>query len=112
VKLGTDKKLRGVFNIFNEKYFEGKIRDNIEIRYGNNEDCENCDGLASCDFIYVHEDFKRHPDMGLIILLHEMQHCHMLQKGYNDWKEEGGHHMLFYAGIDRIYKMGGYEGLL
>ena len=111
MRLYTDKKLREAFNLFNEKYFEGKIRTNIEVRYGDNEDCESSDGLSCADFIYIHEDFRSHPDMGLIILLHEMQHCYLAQKGYNSWKGDS-HQMLFYAGIDRIYKMGGYEGLL
>jgi hypothetical protein len=108
----TDKKLRNAFELFNEKYFESKIRETIEVRYGDDEDCDDCDGLSSEDFIYVHKDFKYHPDMGLIVLLHEMQHCFMHQKGYNAWKDEGGHHMLFFAGIDRLYKAGAYEGLL
>lgn len=108
----TDKKLRSAFEIFNKLYFEDKIRENTEVRYADDEDCDGCDGLSSVDFIYVHEDYKRHPDMGFIILLHEMQHCYMHQKGYVDWKDEGGHHMLFYAGLDRLYKAGAYEGLL
>jgi len=108
----TDKKLRLAFDLFNEKYFEGKIRDSIEVRYADNQDCGPDDGLSSEDFIYIQKDFKYHPDMGLIVLLHEMQHCYMHQKGYRAWKDGGGHHMLFFAGLDRLYKAGAYEGLL
>lgn len=107
----TNKSLRSAFDVLNKRFFENRICEDIIVRFGDNEDCEGCDGLHTGAEIVIHEDFKKHGDVALLVLLHEMEHADLHQDGYIGYKNES-HHIRFHAGIDRLYKAGAYEGLL
>ena len=105
--------LRKAFKLFNVRFFEGRINlDPSSVRFASSDDCDNCDGLHLGDAIYINEDFKKHGDCAMITLLHEMVHADIIQNGYLGYEQDGGHHTLFYAGIDRLYRAGAFEGLL
>lgn len=109
----TNKDLRASFKIFNNRFFDGRINLPItNVRFADNEDCEDSDGLFTGDEILVHQDLKKHPDFAMITLLHEMVHADLRQDGYVGYQHDGGHHTRFYGGLDRLYKAGAFEGLL
>jgi hypothetical protein len=109
----NNKDLSKSYKVFNHLFFDGRIRVLPEnVRFASNEDCDKCDGIYDGEEILINEDLKRSGDYAMITLLHEMVHADIRQNGYIGYEHDGGHHVLFYAGIDRLYRAGAYEGLL
>lgn len=111
MKKMTNKELQKIFKRLNDRFFAGRIRD-MGVRFANDDDCQECDGLCTSDDIFIHDTLRRHPDLACLVLLHEMIHADLYQDGYIGHESDGGHHTRFYAGIDRLYKAGAFEGLL
>jgi len=107
----TNKILQKSFNILNKRFFQGRLNGAI-VKFGDCGEDGKADGEHTSGEITISSDFKRHPDMALLTLLHEMVHADLDREGYIGYVSDGGHHTRFYAGIDRLYKAGAYEGLL
>jgi len=107
----TNKDLKALFLIFNDRFFNSEIKENYSVRFGDKEECDDAEGLCTDDEIFINEDFKSHPDMAILVLGHEMSHAVIRKRGYRG-HDDDGHSILFHAEIDRLYKAGFYEGLL
>lgn len=93
-------------DVFIKAYFDNRFE--VKIRFATEEELTDEDGHNDAMFedgeILVHEDFKRHPDMAAICLLHELGHA--------DMPEYPGHGFRFGGTIDGLYKRGAYDDLL
>jgi hypothetical protein len=103
----NNKDLQKIFKLMNKRFFAERIPD-MTVKFGDIED----DGICTPDEIIINKDLKGHSDYAIITLLHEMVHADVNNDGYIGYENDGGHHTRFYAGIDRLYKAGAYEGLL
>ena len=104
----NNKQLKKIFNKFNERFFAGRI-PNLVVKFSDIK----LDGLYRyTGQILINRGLTKHPALVMIILLHEMAHANLKELGYIGHEEDGGHHTIFFAELDRLYKVGAYEGLL
>jgi Zn-dependent peptidase ImmA (M78 family) len=120
MKKGTsNKRLREIFEILNERFFENKIPMRLTVRFATDKEVEKSDGthrdgrgMYRPGEIFIHRNLRTHPDLATIVLIHEMAHAVLHEEGYIGYKQDGGHSIRFHAEIDRLYKAGIFEGLL
>ncbi|MDA4129231.1 MAG: hypothetical protein OK457_00520 [Thaumarchaeota archaeon] len=110
----TNKNLQTLFRNLNKDFFNNEICSRgLEIRFGTNKECRGCYGISSWDGeLLINECLQR---MALFVtqtMLHEMAHTKLIQKGYIGYTTYGGHQLLFYAELNRLYIAGAFEGLL
>jgi len=104
----TDKNLRLQFNMFNKKFFDGKL-------YGWNVEFKKLKSmLGLCVYdnrtIYILDKLRDLPDVVCVTLLHEMAHAAL--PDYESYQHFDDHEPLFHAKIHELYMMGAYDGLL
>ena len=104
----TNPHLRAMFNRFNRMFFNGDLQEPTEIRF---DPKLNVDGKTSwrtsgAIWITIHRNFRSHPIMVAIILLHEMVHV-KLGLGYKN-----SHGIRFGAEIVNLFLAGAYDDLL
>jgi len=111
-KARADRWLRKMFITMNRAFFDGKLPKSTIVRFARIKD----DGVTGTEegvsTILIHSDLIEHPDLGAIVLLHEMNHAYLRHLGYIGYDHLGGHGTRFHAGIDRLYIAGAYETLL
>lgn len=104
--------LKNLFDEINTKFFNDRIPRSTTVTFARIKE----DGLTSysggVSTIKISRDLIRHPDLSIIILLHEMNHAALHVSGYTGYDHLKGHSTLFHAGIDRLYRQGAYETLL
>jgi hypothetical protein len=111
----TDKKLYDFFKMYNIKFFGGRIELLEEnVYFTGSKEMAGSDGHYKIDEkeLVIDEALIDHQNLVLIVLLHEMVHADLYQTGYLGYEEDGGHHVRFYAGLDKLYQQGAYEPLL
>jgi hypothetical protein len=113
VKARTNRWLQGSFDLFNRKYFFGRLIA-IECTYGKPVKGADAHWELRDRTIVIDKDLRTHDSLALICLLHEMAHAYLELDEY-----EGGttvkdnyHGMRYQAEIWRLIQMGGYDGLL
>ena len=111
-KARADRWLQHMFRTMNIGFFEGKIPKSTVVRFARIKDDGQTSSTEGVSTILIHSDLIKHPDLGTIVLLHEMVHAHLRHSNYVGYDHLGGHGTLFHAGIDRLYKIGAYETLL
>lgn len=105
----TNKELQRLFEEYNERFFDGRL-SGVIVKF---EKLRKYDGLYRFrGEIAVHKSLRSHPELAKIVLLHEMVHADLMKGGYIGHTEDTGHGTHFHVGIDRLYKVGAYEGLL
>lgn len=73
----------------------------------------NEDGLYSSEFgIEIKKNLNSHPDLVMIVLLHEMVHAYLGAVGHVGYSHDKGHGGRFHVEIDKLFQKGAYEGLL
>lgn len=109
----TDKELQTVYRRLNKRFFDNRIQLRAKyISFGDAEDCDGADGIELGDEIFIHESLRVHPDLAILVLLHEMVHADLRQDGYVGYEHDAGHGVRFKGGIDRLYRAGAYDDLL
>ena len=103
----TDKNLKSTFDYLNDRFFNGDIPE-LGLKFKNIRE----DGRYGRGEIIINSDLKTHPDITMIILLHEMNHAYMDAMGNIGYEHDGGHNTAFYVGLDRLYRLGAYDDLL
>ena len=111
----TDKKLYEFFEMYNLKFFGNRIelsKDNVY--FASSKAMKGSDGHYKIEEkeLVIDEALIDHQNLTLIVLLHEMVHADLYQQGYLGYEEDGGHHIRFYSGLDKLYQQGAYEPLL
>ena len=111
MKKMTDKQLQNEFFMLNERFFDDKL-PYIEVQFGGN--LPGTDGHFNMikNEIRLSPGLKSFPSLMNIVLLHEMAHARMALLDYRGYPCDGGHGGLFQVELDRIYRAGGYDGLL
>ena len=109
-----DKWLRGSYDIFNDKYYDNKLPEDIKVFYGTPVDSDDAHWDPVKREIVVNKDLRTHDSLALICLLHEMAHVKMDEECYigGTTLKDPHHGMRYQAEIDRLYKVGAYDGLL
>jgi predicted SprT family Zn-dependent metalloprotease len=105
----TNKTLQQTFHYLNERFFDGRIPDDYKVYF---KKMREDDGLhyQGPREIAINADFKSHPDVATLVLLHELAHADL--PDYIGQKSEEHHGMQFQAKIWDLIKKGAYEGLL
>jgi hypothetical protein len=111
----SDSELQHTFQVLDDRFFDGYLqRGRTQVTFGSNKTCES--GLGCTDQndnkIYINIEVRKIRRVIVLILLHEMVHAKLFLEGYVGYEKDGGHEMLFHAGIDRLYRQGAFEGLL
>src|SRR4029077_12551404 len=108
----TNKGLRAIFDLINEKFFEGKIPSSTIVRFAKILDDGRC-LHSDPQQILINRGLRYFPDLSIIVLIHEMAHAYLHTQGYVGWDlADKGHQLRFFSEIDRLYRAGCYEGLL
>lgn len=105
----TNKNLQSFFKLYNEKFFEDQIDSRYTVKFQEIED----DGLhiPGTKEIIINADLRRHPDMAVLVLFHEMAHA-SLPEYIGHSCDQGAHGMLFQARLAELFKKGAYDGIL
>jgi hypothetical protein len=109
----TDRRLQNEFELLNDRFFSGKIT----LTYVGFSAKSLPRGAMGAYFndskrILIDPAFKNYPRICTELLLHEMAHAHLDLQGYVGYPGDAGHGNLFAVEIDRLYKAGGYDGIL
>lgn len=104
----TNKDLQRLFNINNHRYFEDQIDSGYTVKFEKSQD----DGfhIPSVKKISINADLRRHPDLALLVLLHEMAHASLPE--YRGAEDQNTHGMLFQAKLVELFNKGAYDGIL
>ena len=109
----SEKELRDMFLAFNRDFFNHKINVRGTIVQWGTLKRDDAYGTSSWKHVIsINKKLRNMPVFAAQTLLHEMAHMVLIQAGYIGYGCDGGHSILFYAEIDRLYKIGAYEGLL
>lgn len=113
IHLMNDRKLKTEFDHLNERFFRGKIVLN-HVGYAGKSMVKGASGAYFRDEkkILLDSDLRKFPNLSCVILLHEMAHAHLELQDYSGYPMDAGHGMRFQVELDRIYREGGYDGLL
>jgi hypothetical protein len=119
----TNKTLRKTFDRLNQRYFGGALKDPPTLKFedlsedeGEGKQEYGAEGTCDIDGIRIEETLRIHPDLMILILMHEMVHWKL-----RDWEVgtmpsleiiTGGHGPAFKQEIYRLWNSGAYEGLL
>lgn len=108
-------KLQECFDDFNHRYFDDRLHD-VELSWANQPrvDGERVDAYCSChedlyrsNSIVLSRALRRKSWMWKLVLLHEMNHLDLHQKGSEDYS----HGSEFNSGMLRLAKIGALDGL-
>src|SRR5208282_3275053 len=91
--------LQKMFVTMNKAFFDGKIPKNTIVRFSRIKDDGQTSTTGGVSTILIHSDLIKHPDLGAIVLLHEMAHAHLRHSDYIGYDHLGGHGTLFHADI-------------
>jgi len=110
----NDKWLKKVFTSYNELYYNGSLPSNIKVRFGKPSKNHDAHWDPINREIVINEDLRDHDKVTLICLHHEMAHVKLDTDRYvgGATVEDPHHGMRFQAEINRLYRMGAYDGLL
>src|ERR1700674_1351068 len=108
-KIMTNAQLQKEFYRLNERFFDGRL--SCEVRF---QAMPGVDGLFNPRYqrIAIKSSLKSSSSLVSIVLLHEMAHADLELRGYRGYPGDGGHGMLFQVELDKLYRMGCYDGLL
>jgi len=106
----SNRDLQSSFRLLNKRFFNSACPTTTVCKFVDPEDIDYDDGESSGEEIWINSDLRRHPDLCLIVLLHEM--THVAQPDYIGWPKEERHGSLNQALIGELYKKGAYDGLL
>lgn len=114
MKPRTDKWLKKSFDIYNERYHNCALSSSITVRFGQTMNAHDAHWDPAAREIVVNKTLETHDSLALICLHHEMAHAKLDLDGYvGGTVDKDPHHgMRFQAELDRLYKMGAYDGLL
>lgn len=114
MKPRSDKWLQMSFNIYNERYHDGKLSSSIRAIFGNTHDQNDAHWDPKTRAIVINKDLADHDTLALICLHHEMAHAKLELDGYvgGTLDKDPHHGMRYLAELDRLYKAGAYDGLL
>ena len=101
-----NRDLKKAFAHLNKRFFNNELPEDCIVRFKDIED----DGEQLPNEINIHSDFRRHPDVATLTLLHEMAHLSL--PFYKGQEQDGGHGSQFQAKIWELVKAGAFDGLL
>ena len=108
----SNKDLKLAFLVMNEKFFGCRIPEKSVVEFKKIKEDGICQYNGGHIQIRISEDFKKHGDAGMVVLLHEMVHADLKLSGYTGYDHFEGHGPLFFAALDRLYRAGAYEGII
>jgi predicted SprT family Zn-dependent metalloprotease len=108
-----NKWLKKHFDMFNREYFDNTITC-CRIRFGIVGKKSDGHFAPEESEIVISKEMNGHDMIVFMIMLHEMAHRKLWQEGYRGgmFTNDPFHGGRWHAEIDRLYKMGAYEGLL
>lgn len=114
MKPRSDRWLKNSYSIYNEKYFDGVLSPSIKVYFGATANNHDAHWEPSTREIVVNKSLRTHDSLALICLLHEMCHSKMDLEGYvgGTTTDDPHHGMRYQAELDRLYRVGAYDGLL
>lgn len=114
MKPRTDKWLAKSYNRFNSRYYNNMLPSNVTVRFGTPLTGSDAHWDPIAREIVVNSTLRSHDTLVLICLHHEMVHIKMHTEGYvgGTTVEDPHHGMRYQAELDRLYKLGAYDGLL
>lgn len=103
------KQLKIFYDELNERFFNNDLPKRATVKFSDMEE----DGLCTCSekLIEIHKDLQRHPDLMIVVLLHEMGHL-KLSDDYVGMPTTASHGMRFQAELVRLFKAGAYDNVL
>ena len=113
VVMMTNKNLQRLFNQLNERFFDNRLESTASFRDTSYSRLD-VDALYSVGDrkIVIDSSLRSHSCLTHLVLLHEMVHADLCLRGYKGYSSDGGHGMLFYVEVDRLYREGAYDGIL
>ena len=113
----TNKMLQNWYNIFNSRFFEGRLPPDIEVRFARTEDdkdqlgsdCMGC-YIKSLKLILVDARLDGYWKVLQSNMLHEM--AHVRWPDHISHKHIADHGMMFQRELVRLFEAGAYDGLL
>lgn len=108
----TDKNLQLNFKLINTRFFDGRVPADIKVQFVPSAELDGDDGeyTESEKTIRITEDFRRHENAALVVLIHEMAHAAL--PTYIGWNDKEDHGDRFEALRGELYLKGAYDGLL
>ena len=117
MKLATNKELKDMFIMMNERFFGNSIDADTEVRFAIRLDDKeqlgnDCDGayMRTEKLILIDASLRKYGRLVQCILIHEMIHAdlphHVSQPDTED------HGMLFHHKVVNLFHAGAYDGLL
>lgn len=109
----TDKWLKDVYENFNTRYHEDKLPD-VVVRFGSPKKGADAHWDQAKREIIVNKNLMGHDTLCYICMHHEMAHVKLDEQDYQGGavSNDPHHGTRFHVEIDRLYKIGAYDGLL
>lgn len=109
----TDRDLHIEFCLLNDRFFDNRIVLNRLVFSAGNlpEDASACYHQEK-KWIVVSSKLREFHNIVNILLIHEMVHAFLhTVDSYRGYPCDGGHGGRFQSELDRLYRMGAYDGL-
>src|SRR5271157_5675536 len=109
----SDKWLKKVYQNFNTRYHEDKLPD-VAVRFGNPKKDADAHWDQTRREIVVNKYLMGHDVLCYICMHHEMAHVKLDEAGYvgGAITDDPHHGAQYQVELDRLYKLGAYDGLL
>ena len=109
----TDDLLWDEYIHLNKHFFEDKI-NLYRVAFTNKRNIDHADGayFPTRKWILIDVGLRNFPRIVQVVLIHEMAHANLDLQGYKGYPGDGGHGDRFHVEIDRLYKLGIYDGFL
>jgi len=109
----SNKDLQSFYKIINKRFYNNALPADIVVRFDDADEMEDHDEgeyIEADKQILIHKDFRRHPDVAMMVLVHETAHVALPE--YVGWTDKDEHGHRFEALIGELYRKGAYDGLL
>lgn len=113
----TEKRLKEVWRIFNQAFFDSELIEPDVLQFRK---MPKHDGLFQkksvksevISSLWINKDFQTHPDVAVMVMLHEMIHQKM--EDHRSCMREHDEHCSYRWGaeVTRLFNIGAYQGLL
>lgn len=109
----TNGELEFEMTCLNNRFFEGKVNAKVsfaKLRPGLLG--RTFHDAAGQQFIEINKAFKQFHGVARTTLLHEMAHIKLDKEGYVGYPKDNYHADRFHNEMDRLYRVGAYDGEL
>lgn len=112
----TRQELQTMFQNLNSRFFDNRI-EAVQVDFKKNIkiDKKRADAYLNVSdrLIFINDDIRVSKNSITTSLIHEMIHADLIyNRGYRGYSHDAGHGMLFQVEIDKLYRMGAYDGIL